>query len=102
MPDVLLASAHHVVSACMNASYSWLLGWTRSEIALLRAALIHIGIGQPNLIATRYLQHKTAAQINLQTQKMCGQQSLAGNTCADMLNDACIPDCASHDMIHVA
>ncbi|KAJ2710777.1 hypothetical protein H4S00_006254 [Coemansia sp. D1744] len=53
-------------------------GWTRSEVQVLRQALIKLGIGNwMKIIESECLPGKTIAQMNLQTQRMLGQQSTA-------------------------
>lgn len=53
-------------------------GWTKQEVEILRKALIKFGIGNwTKIIESECLLGKTIAQMNLQTQRMLGQQSTA-------------------------
>ncbi|PVU98298.1 hypothetical protein BB559_001692 [Furculomyces boomerangus] len=53
-------------------------GWTKDEVEILRNALIKFGIGNwTKIIESDCLLGKTIAQMNLQTQRMLGQQSTA-------------------------
>ncbi|KAI9503765.1 hypothetical protein GGI25_003849 [Coemansia spiralis] len=53
-------------------------GWTQSEVQVLRQALLKFGIGNwTKIIESDCLPGKTIAQMNLQTQRMLGQQSTA-------------------------
>ncbi|KAI8871159.1 hypothetical protein GQ42DRAFT_121272 [Ramicandelaber brevisporus] len=53
-------------------------GWSREEVEILRQALIKLGIGNwVKIHETGCLPGKTIAQMNLQTQRMLGQQSTA-------------------------
>ncbi|KAJ1676129.1 hypothetical protein EV182_008812, partial [Spiromyces aspiralis] len=53
-------------------------GWTEEEVQVLRKALIKFGIGNwMKIIESDCLPGKTIAQMNLQTQRMLGQQSTA-------------------------
>jgi hypothetical protein len=55
------------------------LGWYREECDILRKALMKYGIGNwAQIIASNCLPGKTNAQMNLQLQRMLGQQSTAG------------------------
>ncbi|KAI9197446.1 uncharacterized protein BJ171DRAFT_570679 [Polychytrium aggregatum] len=52
-------------------------GWTREEANVLRNALIKYGIGNwKEIMECSVLADKTNAQLNLQTQRMLGQQSI--------------------------
>ncbi|KAI9098154.1 hypothetical protein DFS34DRAFT_619797 [Phlyctochytrium arcticum] len=52
--------------------------WTRSEANTLRLALMRFGIGNwKDILAYNCLPGKTNAQLNLQTQRLLGQQSTA-------------------------
>merc|ERR1719273_1747539 len=51
-------------------------GWTMKEMEALRLALMKYGCGCWGLIS-RHFPQKTQGQLNLQTQRMFGQQSLA-------------------------
>ncbi|RKO94540.1 hypothetical protein BDK51DRAFT_28602, partial [Blyttiomyces helicus] len=53
-------------------------GWTRDEVEILRNALTRFGIGNwKDIMEYGCLPGKTNAQLNLQTQKLLGQQSTA-------------------------
>lgn len=53
-------------------------GWTQSEVQVLRQALMKFGVGNwMKIIESECLPGKTIAQMNLQTQRMLGQQSTA-------------------------
>ena len=54
---------------------SCVLGWTEEEVAVLRLLLMKVGVGRWSKLA-KFLPGKTVAQINLQTQRLMGQQSL--------------------------
>jgi hypothetical protein len=55
-------------------------GWTREEIQILRLAIMKFGVGSwSKIIASGCLPGKNRAQLNLQTQRLMGQQSLGGN-----------------------
>jgi hypothetical protein len=54
-------------------------GWTEEESELLRRALMKYGVGNwAKIIDSGCLPGKTNAQMNLQTQRLLGQQSTAG------------------------
>ncbi|CAG8497621.1 7290_t:CDS:2 [Diversispora eburnea] len=54
-------------------------GWSREESDILRKALMKFGIGNwAKIIDSQCLPGKTNAQMNLQLQRMLGQQSTAG------------------------
>ncbi|KAJ1720774.1 hypothetical protein LPJ53_004632 [Coemansia erecta] len=53
-------------------------GWTQDEVQILRKALMKFGVGNwMKIIESGCLPGKTIAQMNLQTQRMLGQQSTA-------------------------
>ncbi|KAJ3035863.1 hypothetical protein HDV00_003336 [Rhizophlyctis rosea] len=53
-------------------------GWTREESDILRKALMRYGIGNwKDIMESGSLPGKTNAQLNLQTQRLLGQQSTA-------------------------
>ena len=53
-------------------------GWTRQEVEVLKIALMKFGIGKWKAIKNHgCLPTKTISQMNLQTQRLLGQQSLA-------------------------
>jgi len=53
-------------------------GWTRNEVEVLKIALMKYGIGKWRKIKRcKCLPGKTVAQMNLQTQRLLGQQSIA-------------------------
>ncbi|KAJ1645366.1 hypothetical protein J3B02_001206 [Coemansia erecta] len=53
-------------------------GWTQDEVQVLRKALMKFGVGNwMKIIESGCLPGKTIAQMNLQTQRMLGQQSTA-------------------------
>ncbi|KAJ2003644.1 hypothetical protein GGI04_002807 [Coemansia thaxteri] len=53
-------------------------GWTQDEVQVLRKALMKFGVGNwMKIIESECLPGKTIAQMNLQTQRMLGQQSTA-------------------------
>jgi len=52
-------------------------GWRQEEIEILRLAIMKFGIGAwTKIVKTGCLPGKTPAQLNLQTQRIVGQQSL--------------------------
>jgi len=54
-------------------------GWSKEENEILRAAIMKYGLGAwTAILKAKVLPGKTAAQLNLQTQRMLGQQSLGG------------------------
>lgn len=54
-------------------------GWTDEESETLRKALMKFGIGNwAKIIESNCLPGKTNAQMNLQLQRLLGQQSTAG------------------------
>jgi len=53
-------------------------GWTREDLEVLRLAIMKFGLGSwSKIIKSSCLPGKTPSQLNLQTQRMMGQQSLA-------------------------
>lgn len=69
-----------IVSANSRSLWNMTLspGWSEAEAEVLREALMFWGVGRWAAIAkARVLPGKTPAQLNLQTQRMLGQQSLA-------------------------
>ena len=64
--------------------FLWLLldkGWTAEEAETLRKAVIYYGIGNwRDIVESGCLAKKTNAQLNLQLQRMLGQQSTAGKS----------------------
>ncbi|PVU89260.1 hypothetical protein BB561_005467 [Smittium simulii] len=80
-PRSMPTGARNVVRANDSASlWNCTLspGWTNDEVAVLRQALIKFGIGNwAKIIESECLLGKTIAQMNLQTQRMLGQQSTA-------------------------
>jgi hypothetical protein len=58
---------------------NWRTGWTEEESETLRKALMLFGIGNwAKIIESDCLPGKTNAQMNLQLQRLLGQQSTAG------------------------
>ncbi len=54
-------------------------GWTRDQVAILRLALMKYGVGRwVQILDTGLLPGKLIQQLNGQTQRLIGQQSLAG------------------------
>jgi hypothetical protein len=59
-------------------NYTLSPGWTNEEVDVLKIALMKFGIGKWKRIKkSNCLPSKTIAQMNLQTQRLIGQQSLA-------------------------
>ncbi|CDW84997.1 UNKNOWN [Stylonychia lemnae] len=59
-------------------NYTLSPGWTREEVDILKIALMKFGIGKWKKIQkSGCLPSKTISQMNLQTQRVLGQQSLA-------------------------
>ena len=59
-------------------NYTLSPGWTLEEVEVLKVALMKFGIGKWKRIKrSNCLPGKTIAQMNLQTQRLLGQQSLA-------------------------
>lgn len=56
-------------------------GWSREEVQILRLCLMKHGVGQwMQILSTGLLPGKLIQQLNGQTQRLLGQQSLAGKT----------------------
>lgn len=73
--DLTLHTADHVPTL-INTT----LGWSMKEAEILRKALMKFGVGNwSKILESNCLVGKTNAQMNLQTQRMLGQQSTAGN-----------------------
>lgn len=54
-------------------------GWTKEELEILRLAIMKFGLGSwTKIMRSHCLPKKTFGQLNLQTQRMMGQQSLGG------------------------
>lgn len=54
-------------------------GWTREEVGILRLCLMKYGVGRwVQILDTGLLPGKLIQQLNGQTQRLLGQQSLAG------------------------
>jgi hypothetical protein len=59
-------------------NYSLSPGWTQETSEILRLAIIKFGCGNwKAIIESKCLPGKTRSQLNLQTQRMVGQQSIA-------------------------
>ena len=56
-------------------NYTLSPGWDESEVSILRLAVMKYGVGKWQDIR-KHLPAKTVAQLNLQTQRLFGQQSL--------------------------
>lgn len=55
-------------------------GWTKEEAAILKLCLMKYGVGRwVQILETGLLPGKLIQQLNGQTQRLLGQQSLAGN-----------------------
>eukprot|EP00959_Pyramimonas_sp_CCMP1952_P178650 3734178-Pyramimonas_sp.AAC.1 len=53
-------------------------GWTNEEVAVLKLALMKFGVGQwKEIVESGCLPGKLIQQLNGQTQRLLGQQSLA-------------------------
>eukprot|EP00871_Galdieria_phlegrea_P003440 jgi/Galph1/4097/GphlegSOOS_G2760.1 len=53
-------------------------GWTKEEVRILSLCLMSIGVGRwQRIVDSGYLPNKTISQLNLQTQRLLGQQSVA-------------------------
>ena len=60
-------------------NYTLSPGWTIEEVEVLKVALMKFGVGKwKSIMRSNCLPGKTIAQMNLQTQRLLGQQSLAG------------------------
>jgi hypothetical protein len=79
-PRSMSASTRNMVRSNDSKSlwnYTLSPGWTKEEGEVLRLALMKHGVGKWTAIyEKKYLPGKTPAQLNLQTQRMIGQQSL--------------------------
>ena len=59
-------------------NYTLSPGWTKDEVEILKLALMKYGIGKwKDIQREGCLPSKTISQMNLQTQRLLGQQSLA-------------------------
>ncbi|KAK4522914.1 hypothetical protein GAYE_PCTG32G0804 [Galdieria yellowstonensis] len=53
-------------------------GWTKEEVRILSLCLMSFGVGRwQKIVDSGYLPNKTISQLNLQTQRLLGQQSVA-------------------------
>ncbi|EME32787.1 hypothetical protein Gasu2_67360 [Galdieria sulphuraria] len=53
-------------------------GWTKEEVRVLSLCLMSFGVGRwQKIVDSGYLPNKTISQLNLQTQRLIGQQSVA-------------------------
>lgn len=81
-PRSMTAGARNVLRSNDSASlWNCTLspGWTEEESEILRKALMKFGIGNwAKIIESGCLPGKTNAQMNLQLQRLLGQQSTAG------------------------
>src|SRR5262249_7308776 len=69
-----------------RAAHAGSPGWTEEEVEVLRNALLKFGVGNwAKIIESQCLAGKTVAQMNLQTQRMLGQQSTAGRRAQALL-----------------
>ncbi|KAG0026319.1 hypothetical protein BGZ81_006452 [Podila clonocystis] len=80
-PRSMTAGARNILRSNDSASlwnYTVAPGWNVNEAEVLRKALMRFGIGNwSKIIESNCLVGKTNAQMNLQTQRMLGQQSTA-------------------------
>ncbi|GJJ73226.1 hypothetical protein EMPS_05584 [Entomortierella parvispora] len=80
-PRSMTAGARNILRSNDSASlwnYTVAPGWSMNEAEVLRKALMRFGIGNwSKIIESNCLVGKTNAQMNLQTQRMLGQQSTA-------------------------
>ncbi|KAF9934387.1 hypothetical protein FBU30_002211 [Linnemannia zychae] len=80
-PRSMTAGARNILRSNDSASlwnYTVAPGWSIHEAEVLRKALMKFGIGNwSKIIESNCLVGKTNAQMNLQTQRMLGQQSTA-------------------------
>ncbi|KAF9430737.1 hypothetical protein BGZ94_004506 [Podila epigama] len=80
-PRSMTAGARNILRSNDSASlwnYTVAPGWNVNEAEILRKALMKFGIGNwSKIIESNCLVGKTNAQMNLQTQRMLGQQSTA-------------------------
>eukprot|EP00924_Labyrinthula_sp_SR-Ha-C_P004791 snap_masked-scaffold_1-processed-gene-12.19-mRNA-1 protein AED:0.19 eAED:0.21 QI:0/-1/0/1/-1/1/1/0/349 len=59
-------------------NYALSPGWTKKETEVYRLVLMKYGLGKwSDIISSGFLPHKTANQLNMQMQRMLGQQSTA-------------------------
>lgn len=81
-PRSMMAGARNVLrSNDSNSLWNCTLspGWTEEESEILRKALMKFGVGNwAKIIESGCLPGKTNAQMNLQLQRLLGQQSTAG------------------------
>ena len=87
-----LFASHHMMQVPLLAapliaavSHRWNIapspGWTQAEIAVLRLCLLKHGVGRwMQIIDSGLLSGKLIQQLSGQTQRLVGQQSLAGAT----------------------
>jgi hypothetical protein len=75
-------SSHHRRSTDSRSLWNFTLspGWVEDEIRVLRLAIMKLGMGRWQEVL-RFLPGKTVSQLNLQAQRMFGQQSLGGECC---------------------
>ncbi|KAF9209292.1 hypothetical protein BGZ49_005356 [Haplosporangium sp. Z 27] len=80
-PRSMTAGARNILRSNDSASlwnYTVAPGWSMQEAEILRKALMKFGVGNwSKIIESNCLVGKTNAQMNLQTQRMLGQQSTA-------------------------
>ncbi|KAG0300277.1 hypothetical protein BGZ98_009310 [Dissophora globulifera] len=80
-PRSMTAGARNILRSNDSASlwnYTVAPGWSMKEAEVLRKALMKFGVGNwSKIIESNCLVGKTNAQMNLQTQRMLGQQSTA-------------------------
>ncbi|KAG0297527.1 hypothetical protein BGZ96_006036 [Linnemannia gamsii] len=80
-PRSMTAGARNILRSNDSASlwnYTVAPGWSINEAEVLRKALMKFGVGNwSKIIESNCLVGKTNAQMNLQTQRMLGQQSTA-------------------------
>ena len=83
-PRSMTAGARNVLRSNDSASlWNCTLspGWSEEESEILRKALMKFGIGNwAKIIESGCLPGKTNAQMNLQLQRLLGQQSTAGKS----------------------
>jgi len=73
----IYVSFHSILSSDGASRTS--IGWNETEADVFRRALMRFGIGQwKDIIESGCLPGKTNAQMNIQLQRMLGQQSVAG------------------------
>ncbi|KAL1917155.1 uncharacterized protein VTP21DRAFT_4811 [Calcarisporiella thermophila] len=80
-PRSMQAGQRNVLRSNDSASlwnYTLSPGWTREQSETLRKALMKFGVGNwSKIVESDCLTGKTPAQLNLQTQRLLGQQSTA-------------------------